>query len=218
MHLNENLLKFVTDGLKFDNDVVKSTCAHALTYNPSDGVELFKNKTQLSNNVRILQRTEIPKPLRKWPKLKEQIVPKAIEYKELIDEPQKLAKLDFKSKQIFEVLNKDRKGSHALKSGSILTAKSFLVSEATDENPNAKGDGFFLTETTTAFKSSRKKVTMKNDDMKLLSKSLTNVESLSNDWDDHLMSKISENTARWIIAKKTDCKFLLIFIVQPSYK
>ena len=202
------MLKFVTDGLNFETEVVKTTCAHALTYNPTDGTELFKDKTQLSNNVRILQKTEIPKPLRKWPKLKEKNAQKAIEYHEMISEPEKPRKIEFKSKQFFEVLN--TKGSFTAKSSSIRTAKSFIVSEDASEDSKDKSDGVFLTETT-PIKFSRKKVTIDKQDTKITSKSLTNLESLSemptNEWDDYLISKISENTARWIIAKKTERKY-----------
>jgi hypothetical protein len=218
--LNDNLLKFVTDGLNFETDVVKTSCAHALTYNPTDRVELFKDKTKLSNNVRILQKTDIPKPLRKWPKLREKNIQKAIEYHEMLNEPERPPKIDFKSKQYFEVVNRNKE-SNTAKSSSIRTAKSFIITEnANNEDLKEKDDGVFLTEAT-LIKSSRKKVTIEKEDTKVTSKSLTNLETLSemptNEWDEYLISKISENTARWIIAKKTERKNLFHFLLCHQF-
>ena len=206
INLNHNLLNFVTDGLKFDNEVVKSTCAHTLAYNATDGIEIFKNKTQLSNNVRILQKNDVPKPLRKWPKLKSESSLKAIEYEELINEPNKPAKINFQKNNYFEVVTKAGRRL----AGSLDRVKSFAISEITTEE--SKDDiGVFLTEAT-IHRSAKKNLNIENVEM--LSKSLTNIDLKSDnslkkdDWDNYLISKLSENTARWIVSKKTDRKFI----------
>jgi hypothetical protein len=191
VNLNDNLLKFVSDGLKFDHEVVRSSCAHTLSYNPTDLNVFFKNKTELSNNIKILQKTEQSKPLRKWPKIKAEEEIKAIKYQELIEQPTKISKFNLKNQFIMTTTTTSVK-------------KSFTESQIIEEDESS--DGVFLTEEPT------KKILLEKKEP--LTKSLTNLSINSDrkekksDWDDFLISKLSENTARWIIAKKTDSKLI----------
>jgi hypothetical protein len=175
LHINENLMRFVTDGLKFDVEVVKSKCAHALPYDQTALNEYFKNKNVLSDNVIINQNKPKPKESRKWSDNSK----KQITSQELVSvsSTQEEAKPKFKPSDVF-VTDKPNK-------------LPIIESNAT------KTDNFFLTENT--FDSER--------NIERSVKVSTELRKTT-DWDDFVLSQLSENTARWIVAKQTKCTFI----------
>lgn len=56
MIIDRKLLNFVTDGIKFDQEVVKSKAAHSLPYSAKYVKEIFENKTDLGNDYIIKKR------------------------------------------------------------------------------------------------------------------------------------------------------------------
>lgn len=215
-------MQFVTEGLKFDQDVLKTTCAHALPYDPTEVKQIFKNKTDLGDNLRISQKLEQPKRLRKWPNGNQKVGLDLMPYQELINQPAKDVK--FKPKDPFITVDSSDDEYNQQKPLAIdnvpfsekekITTVTKPVDHKQAEVEQVKSDAVFLTET------SEMDSTIRAGDQKKLSlsKSLTNLDFNSkeqarrkNDWDDYVLSKLSENTARWIVGKKTDSKFNLPF-------
>lgn len=184
IHINENLMKFVSEGLKFDIEVVKSKCAHALPYDQNALNEYFKNKNVLSNNVIINQHK--PKPRQNERKLSESCNKKETGQELVpITSTKESIEPKFKPKDIF-VSDKPNK----------LPAI---------ETHDTKAENFFLTE---ASDDSEKKFE--------LSKQSENEVRKTTDWDDFVISQLSENTARWIVAKQTKCKQIQYYFKLPT--
>ena len=51
IEVNDKLLEFVSDGFKFDTEVVKSKAKHALPYNPKEIKEILEKKNDLGNEI-----------------------------------------------------------------------------------------------------------------------------------------------------------------------
>jgi hypothetical protein len=58
MRIDPKLLDFVTDGFKFDAQVVKTKAKHTIPYNPVQVKEIFQNKNDLGNDIYIMKRTK----------------------------------------------------------------------------------------------------------------------------------------------------------------
>ena len=58
MEIDPKILEFVTDGFRFDPQVVKNKDKHALPYNPNYLQEIFDNKNDLGNDTFIVKRTK----------------------------------------------------------------------------------------------------------------------------------------------------------------
>ena len=58
MEIDPKILEFVTDGFRFDPQVVKNKAKHALPYNPTYLQEIFDNKNDLGNDTFIIKRTK----------------------------------------------------------------------------------------------------------------------------------------------------------------
>ena len=228
MQINSKLLEFVTDGLKFDQNVVKEKAAYALPYSPRYVKEIYENKHDLGNNLIIDPNKYKQKPnvlkyktsIKLNSKNSEEL--KAIEY----EQPKKPFK--FKSKELFITEKK-----HSLSSSeSNLAELEFVdkrLSKSLDSLKENDNDGnFFITETSYEVESTYGK--KKEQHHKQEKKEFVREDSAAKlkqmvrvNWDDQLIDSLSENTARWLVMKKiNDCKsrqlkLILQFINKKKY-
>lgn len=214
------MLDFVSDGLNFDDQVIKSKAAHTLPYSPSRVNQIFANKTRLDNGVRIERGKYKFKP-NKSLNYKTAEERKVDELKRIYQYYQSIIAY-YKEDNRDSVLNTSTAGAK-FKPSSFFQEYDKLSASDTELNVTGRidkksrarsledldqGGGFFLTETLFDKEPQSTKASVKEETNKRVElKELNNI-----DWDEHTINQLSENTARWVVMKcLNNCKssFLL---------
>jgi hypothetical protein len=187
VHLNENLMNFVTEGLKFHKDLIKETCSHALPYDPSAANDVYRNYQSQTTSIKY---GNGPRPKAKPAHLmpiqsaiNNQLVP----FKTIVSVPTKPAK--FTVPHMFVSLDNthERNERDSDLFASSLSTYSNVSDSFNQQNQTENSDKtFFITE-----------------DPRASTNLQTSENVKKNDWDDFVISKLSENTAKWIVAKRT---------------
>jgi hypothetical protein len=227
--LNGKIFDFVTDGLKFDPQVIKSKAKHALSYNAGEVKEIFEDKRSLGNGeyvepmkykFKYLNLTPIfaKNPIKENDKSVNNELVLFDQNEKTFLESVPIANIKFKSKNYFEQLKNSSSDTELNRDNIKLESKSEgPASKSLNNSTDDLRQGIFLTETSfheTKLKSSRsrkserslsnkKSISLKNKNNKREDlKVLENV-----DWDEYLIDLLSEDAARWIVMKKiSDCK------------
>lgn len=217
-------MHFVTDGIRFDKEVVKTKAKHALPYNPRDIKEILENKHDLGNEIFLVKRSK-PVTLNKYQNnmanfLKLMKKPESEENQQLAIEG---AQDDYEALDTDYALVKFKPKIHFAQKSTSTENLTGVIREESDLGQNSKScedladnievEGIFITETQSATISVNKvpekkpKKVVKKPDLNENSLELQHVEKVRVKWDDHLIDQLSENTARWIAMKNTsDCK------------
>jgi hypothetical protein len=228
MAIDENILDFVSDGLQFDRQVIETTAAHTLPYNPAYVAEIFQNKHSLGGDVHLEpnkyklkymniargRRPDKTKPPPRNP-YNEMVLYEDLESAELVSVPP--APTKFKARPNFEDAFLSVSDGE-LTEAAIQRARQHMSTAKSLDDMHV-GGGFFLTETpqTGRLKSSRttssKQSAKKRQSSKAAKKRAAARDELkvinNTDWDEFLINSLSENTARWIVMKTISERNLL---------
>lgn len=216
MQINEQLLDFVSDGFKFTPEVVRSKAKHALPYKTNLVNEIFEDRNKLGNDIFLVKRQKSV-IFNKYPNNSERI---RTERKNNSNEMlciengennydalnAEYALVKFKPKNYFN--NKFASSSDlSMAEGDEVKNLNQRSKSLDNINEDIEVEGVFLTETRP--ESAEKKLVKKNEPSQLKQSLNENaldlqlVEQPKQKWDDHLLSQLSENTARWIAMKNT---------------
>ncbi len=213
MVISSKILDFVSDGIKFDPQVVKTKAAYTLPYKAEAVHEIFKNKKDLGDNFiiepnkyRVNDYTSINKEYLR--SNKEKTVQDLIVYdanKLNIENVAKPPGYKFKAKNFFidqklssseTQLNADSDPKREAAGSRLKSARS--LNDLSDENQPEVG--IFLTE---APLDDVNKEKVQKKEKKVLYEAERDLKELNEvNWDDHLINLLSEGTARWIVMKK----------------
>jgi hypothetical protein len=220
LRVDKEMLDFVSDGLNFDPQVIKSTAAYTLPYKSDYIKEVFRNKDQLGDdfhvdpkkykfsylNIKPLKRPDKTKPPPRNP-YQEMVLYEDIEGETLSSVP--LADIRFKSRNAFEEFK-----SLSASDGELNATQRNVKKMTNAQSLTAVDDqqGFFLTETrhyeshqpgdsiqTDSDKPVKKKQAVKSRKQRAKADELKEIHHI--DWDEFLINSLSENTARWIVMK-----------------
>ena len=226
MVISSKILDFVSDGIKFDPQVVKTKAAYTLPYKAEAVHDIFKNKKDLGDNFiieptkyRVNDYSSINKAYLKLNK--EKTVQDLIVYD--------ASKLDtgagfvkpqaykFQPKNFFveqklssseTQLNVDSEAKREAAGSQLKSARS--LNDLSDDNQPEVG--IFLTEAPLDELSKEKP---HKKEKKVLYEAQRDLKELNEiNWDDHLINLLSEGTARWIVMKQvSDGSFIYFFFI-----
>lgn len=231
MVISSKILDFVSDGIKFDPQVVKTKAAYTLPYKAEAVHEIFKNKKDLGDNFiieptkyRVNDYTSINKAYLKLNK--EKTVQDLIVYDAnksdagagFIKPAYKFQPKNFFVEQKLSSsetqLNVDSEAKREAAGSQLKSARS-LNDLADDNQPEV---GIFLTEAPLDELSKEKP---QKKEKKVLYEAQRDLKELNEiNWDDHLINLLSEGTARWIVMKQVSdgsLKLFLFFILELNY-
>ena len=196
LRIKSQILDFVADGLKFDEQVVKAKAAYTLPYSKKYAQEIFENKNVISDDL-VIEKDKYKVRNENSVKLVEKMMERKKEQLALTNEPKvepKHSTVKFKPINYFV----DKK-KLSLSDGNLNDAKKISESSLSKSSDNL---GVFLTE----IEEQEVKVPKQSEPVKKTSdQDLKILDEI--DWDDYLIDSLSENTARWIVMKRvTDTK------------
>ena len=222
MVIDAKILDFASDGIQFDQQVVKSKAVYALPYTPTYVHEIFKNKKDLGNDLVIepekykinevkalnklfmdqwMKEKKEKKDLVKADEMKNSDILIRIKSSNVKFKPREGMFLDTKlSSSETNLLAIESNSTPDLKSQNNKISKSLNNIQDTDNS----GTGFFLTEVEGQIeKRSAKPVSNKKDLKDKEEKESRGLKRLEEvDWDENLINQLSEGTARWIAMKR----------------
>jgi hypothetical protein len=213
--IDKEMLKFVSDGISFDPQVVRSTAAYTLPYSSTFVKDVFRNKSQLGEDLHVdpkkyksiylnftpMRRPDKTKPPPRNP-YQEMVLYEDIEGDTLSSVP--LADIRFKNRNAFEEIKNLSASDGEL---NVTQRQTQKITHAQSLTSIDDQQGFFLTETQPADAARvtsekpivKKKQTFKPRKQRAKADELREINHI--DWDEFLINSLSENTARWIVMK-----------------
>ncbi|CAF0950950.1 unnamed protein product [Brachionus calyciflorus] len=213
LNVKSSILNFVADGLKFDEQVVKSKASYALPYNKKYLDEIFQNKNVISDDYKI--------EIGKYKKRNEQTIKLIQKMKEdnekrlaLVDEikPEKRSQVKFKPISFFVETKKISISDGNLKSDDSKKLSESILTKSTDNFDLI--ENVFLTE----IEHKETPINQYTESKISLEDNLKSIDKY--DWDEYLIDSLSEHTARWIVYKKVTNpkqKQKLLNLIESKY-
>jgi hypothetical protein len=221
MVIDAKILDFASDGIQFDQQVVKSKAVYALPYTPTYVHEIFKNKKDLGNEFIIEPEKYKINEIKAINKIfMDQWVREKKQKKELvkIDEGEKSdsnillgvksSNVKFKPREgmfLEPKLSSSETNLLAIEPSDLTNQKNKLSKSLSNIQGTENLEvGFFLTEVEGQNEKNSDKLVLNKKDSKTkdekASKDLKRLEEV--DWDENLINLLSEGTARWIAMKR----------------
>jgi hypothetical protein len=235
MVIDSKILDFASEGIQFDQQVVKSKAIYAMPYKPAYVHDIFKNKKDLGNDFLIEPEKYKTNEIKALNKLfMDQWMKEKKEKKDLVKVDEnfsdknvlvhlKSANVKFRPREGMFLESKVSSSETNLlsiepKSESNVTSQNNNLSKSLNnlqDTDNAETT-FFLTEVEgqNERKSAKPMPTNKNDDKHKEEKESNGLKRLEEvDWDENLIDLLSEGTARWIAMKRvTDRNIHFLFL------
>jgi len=231
MKIDAKILEFVTDGIRFEENVVESKALYTLPYSSKYAKQIFDNKSTIANDL-ILDPNKYKKVN------KRNLARKMNSYREKITEER-----DSSNDHLVFLTDKIEKeeetpfnqSAHNVATFKPLEIFSHMRSLSNSESNLAEVDSFYFRDdddqTTKRSRSLNSLDGMENKQLVLFKKSTSNEHNQHEDseravreqnffsdsnsqigWDEYLIDLLSENTARYLVMKKVSNRKLNSFL------
>lgn len=183
--INSDVLDFVVDGIRFDEQVVMSKAPFTLPYDQKYIEKIFQDKYKISDDFEIEKckyKTRNEHSMKLVEKMRAKKCQLAITVQTNSTDEKTSKKVKFKNVGFFED-NKKKSLSDGDLEKNLEKMSNLYIKKKSSESLN----GFFLTEVNEC----------RDNDQR---EKIAFIENY--DWDNYLVDSLSENTARWIVMKQ----------------